>query len=176
MDRKAGASRKQHELTFDLPDVSCEHPERTTQSDTTDWKATIEKISQMTSKVIPYQPPSCPTKPSDQQAVVLDIVTELCGAIADDQKTLNLKYEQKQKKLKRLKQQCHSLIANIRESKLFLEDQFQAARNDEEISVAQKVTELEVLMATHRANERTLLQTGPTRRHKHAHQSSDHTV
>jgi hypothetical protein len=133
-------------------------------------------IGQMASNVIPYEMPSCPTKPAEQQAFVLDIVAKLCGAVfsqSNDQNSSNAKCEVKRKRFQKLKQQCHSLMTNLKESMVLLEDQLQLVRNDEKVCVAQKVAELEILMATHRANEQKLVQAESGPRHKHRHKFSD---
>jgi hypothetical protein len=149
-------------VTFDLP-VSSDHKmnSRRPALDRSDWGATIQTIVDTAATVIPYELVSCPGNAVDQQKLVIDIVTKLCDALSrrrHEEAEMRSAYERKKKHLQKLKQRCQTLMTDVRKGKALLADQLEIVRNDEEGSVAKKVAELEALMASHAAKQRSLVQ------------------
>jgi hypothetical protein len=122
-----------------------------------DWTTTVERIAQMAAKVIPYELLSCPTKASDQQLLVIDIVARLCTAASP---VTTEKDQRKHKRMKQLRQQCQNLLARVKEQKTLLDNQLRNARVNEEGPVVQKLAEFESLMAAHHAKQQGLIQVG----------------
>jgi hypothetical protein len=139
---------KRRTVTFDLPNqiVNQAHCLPAPK----DWPSTIERIAQMAATVIPYHVLSCPTSPSDQQSLVIDIVEKLCGA-AHLKTSLDAQYERKRKRLKLLKHQCRDLLQAVKEKQSLLNTHLQMVKDEEEASVTKKVTELKTILAAHYA-------------------------
>jgi hypothetical protein len=83
------------------------------------------------------------------------------------------RYERKKKHLQNLKQRCQALMGDVRRGKSLLADQLETARNEEDGCVVKKVAELEALMASHIAKQRSLVKADSSARHQRIREYSD---